>query len=102
MWMRWRCHMPRQTNPPPPSTIEGQFEMLPGSAARPRTIERSGFVCGLLQELQEQTVRYVEFVGEMAHLQARIEIAERNVRLTREHLESVLGRTNERVPADWE
>lgn len=83
-----------------------QYALIPGVEAvkedRPRTLERRAFVDGMFNELNEQLVRYLRVVEQLADLQARIMIMERNLRLTREHLKIVLGRTDEDVPQDWE
>lgn len=72
------------------------------STQPPHTWERESFVNGLFGELNEQTLRFLELVGKRADIQARIDIVERNLRATRDHLKAVLSTTNEEVPKNWE
>ena len=78
----------------------GQYVLI--DPPRPPTVEREAFVQGLFQELNDQTQKYVSLSAQVSKLHAQLMIVERNLRLTREHLDSVLRRTDEAVPADWE
>ena len=68
----------------------------------PPTIERHAFVAGLFGELTEQVKRYTDLVAILANHQARISIVERNLQLTRDHLQLMLSQTHEAVPVDWQ
>ncbi len=78
-------------------TVDGQIEMI-----HPVTLERRGFVDGLFMELHSQLHHHIELVEQMATLQARIEITERNLALTRDHLLVVLSRSDDAVPPNWQ
>lgn len=83
-----------------------QLALIPGAQAvaedHPATVERRAFVDGLFNELNAQLFRYVQVVAQLAEAQGRMVIAERNLRLTREHLKIILSRTDEDVPPDWQ
>jgi len=83
-----------------------QLVMIPGVGAlvenHPGTVERRAFVQGLFSELNEQVAHYVAVVAQLADAQGRMVLAERNLRLTREHLKAILSRTDEDVPPDWQ
>ena len=76
-----------------------QYEML--NSLPHLTNERVGFVEGLLDELNTQTERYVDLVNQLAKLQARLEVTERNLEATRDHIYAILSDTDEDVPSDW-
>ncbi len=63
--------------------------------------ERMGFVEGLLKALDEQTKHHVQLVQDLAEMQARVNISERNLRHTRDYLRSTLETTEEDVPENW-
>ncbi|MPZ22762.1 MAG: hypothetical protein GEU28_04310 [Dehalococcoidia bacterium] len=91
------------------ATPEGQIELLEGAAKEAARLaksapsaERIAFVQGLLDELQGQTAKHIERVMELAHLQAQLEIGERNLIATRDYLNSVLSQTKETVPHGWQ
>jgi hypothetical protein len=65
-------------------------------------VERMGFVEGLFQELKHQLGRHLDVVSQLALLQGRVEITERTLALTRDHLMDALGQTDEDVPQDWQ
>lgn len=65
------------------------------------TLERRAFVDGLFDELVEQTARYQEFTHEWLTMQGRMEMCEKAVRATRDHLLTSLEQTDEEVPLDW-
>lgn len=70
-------------------------------AQRASTLERKAFVEGLLLELREQMLKYLDLTRALATTQARLSIVERNLRLTRDHLQMTLSTTDEEVPENW-
>lgn len=89
-------------------TEEGQIELIQGTAKEARRLahrlpsaERIAFVDGLLRELAVLSGEHLERVQEMADLQARLDIGERNLIATRDYVNTVLSNTKEDVPNDW-
>ena len=82
---------------------QAHFETIQMEAAPrlPRTLERRAFVEGLFAELTDQLSHYLELVGQQANLTARLTIAERNLKLTRDHLQAMMASTHEELPDDW-
>lgn len=65
------------------------------------TNESLGYLHGLFQEFNEQLQKYSRLVGEQMALQARVELSEKNLRVTRDHFTLAIERT-EGVPLmDW-
>lgn len=78
-------------------------ERLEGiEAPRSVTVERKAFVDGLLLELQFQLDRYLDLTRARLELEAHMQIVERNLRATRDHIWAVLDGTDEDVPDGWE
>jgi hypothetical protein len=65
------------------------------------TLERRAFVEGLYRELHEQQHRYYDLVGQLAEIQGRLEVAEKAVRISRDHLKSAVAQSSEEFPANW-
>lgn len=70
-----------------------------------RTIERGAYLQGLYDELKDQLRRYVGMLSEYHNLQGRLEVSERTVKTTRDHLLNSLGEhiegNFEDLPEDW-
>ena len=98
--------MPKEKGREEPTVARREHQ---GDLLRPSTmadlripsIERVGYVEGLLQELDSQTKHHIQLVQQLAEWQARTDISERNLRLTRDHLLSTLESTKEDVPSNW-
>lgn len=98
--------MPKEKEHEEPTVarMEHQGDLLrPSTMADLRipSVERMGYVEGLLRELDSQTKHHIHLVQQLAELQARTDISERNLRLTRDHLLSTLESTKEDVPLNW-
>jgi hypothetical protein len=89
------------TDDDPKAQTNGHTDAQVKKPPRP-TLERRAFVNGLFNEMREQVARYAGLSAHMAELQARIMIVERNLQLTRDHLQAVLSETDEEVPKDWQ
>ena len=70
-----------------------------------KTLERSAYLEGLYNELRDQFERYFETLTDYHILQGRLEICERTVKATRDHLLSSTGEDIEGsyddLPKDW-
>ncbi len=66
------------------------------------SVERRSFVNGLFKELSEQLLHYHDVLGEMFELQARVEVNERSLKATRDHLLAVLSEAGEETPENWD
>lgn len=78
-----------------------QYALMSLDKLRGPSVERMGFVDGLLKELMAQTKHHISLVQQLAELQARTAISERSLCLTRDHLLSTLESTKEDVPLNW-
>src|SRR5438067_5009105 len=71
------------------------------------TLERASYLSGLYEELNDQCHRYVTLLDEWHRLQGRIEVAERALRTTRDHLWDTLSEVSDDpfndpdMPKDW-
>jgi len=66
------------------------------------TTEASAFLGGLFTEFKEQTEKYQDLTAELFSLQAQIELAEKTLCLTRDHLAMVIDRTECYAPKNWD
>lgn len=66
------------------------------------TLERRAFIDGLFDELNEQTQRYSSLIHQFFQLEARVQVNERTMKATRDHLLAALNEVGEEVPANWE
>lgn len=91
-----------------PNEEAGNVEETMGQTMFPRpheiapTLERQAFVDGLFSALDEQIAHYLQLVGQDADLHARLMLSERNLRLTRDHLNYLLSKTDEELPKGWQ
>jgi hypothetical protein len=65
------------------------------------TYESTAFLRGLFRELHEQIGRYTALTGELLGMEARIELAEKTVCLTRDHFKMKIAKTQDALPTDW-
>lgn len=66
------------------------------------TLERQGFVVGLFRELQEQYNAYAALTRERFELEARLEVRERSLKATRDHLKAVMDTSEGDPPDEWD
>lgn len=65
------------------------------------THESTAYLGGLFQEFCELTKKYNDLTGHLLSLEARIELAEKTLCLTRDHFAMTIARTQDAVPNDW-
>jgi hypothetical protein len=65
------------------------------------TTEATHYLKGLFQEFVAQVHRYHTLTGELASLEARVELAEKTMCLTRDHLALSVQNTDSAMPHDW-
>lgn len=66
-----------------------------------RTHESTMFLNGLFEELAEQKNKYCALTGHLLALEARIELAEKTLCLTRDHFAMTVAKTQDAMPQDW-
>ena len=71
------------------------------SRAGQTALEATSFLSGLFEEFQEQKQRYAHMTGSLLSLEARIELTEKTLCLTRDHLAMSIEKTDSAVPNDW-
>src|SRR5260370_4671575 len=64
-------------------------------------LEATSFLRGLFDEFQQQKERYANMTAGLLSLEARIELAEKTLCLTRDHLAMSIEKTDSAVPNDW-
>ena len=64
-------------------------------------LEATSFLHGLFHEFQQQKQRYAGLAGELLSLEARIELVEKTLCLTRDHLAMSINKTDSAIPRDW-
>jgi hypothetical protein len=65
------------------------------------TVEASGYLRGLFTEFTQQVHRYAALTDQLVQLEARIELTEKMVVLTRDHLAMTIEQTDSAAPHDW-
>lgn len=65
------------------------------------TTEAVSWVAGLFKEYAEQLNRYHALTSELLALQARVELVEKNLCVTRDHLALSIEKSEEPMPAPW-
>ena len=66
------------------------------------TNETHGYLSGVYADFNEQVSKYVELVNHLHFVQARVELAEKNLSNTREHFAGVIAKCKDSVlPQDW-
>ncbi len=66
-----------------------------------RTHESTAFLRGLFSELREQQAKYCDLTGQLLGLEARIELSEKTLCLTRDHFAMTVAKTEDALPNDW-
>jgi hypothetical protein len=64
-------------------------------------LEATSFLRGLFTEFQQQKERYANMTAGLLSLEARIELAEKTLCLTRDHLAMSIEKTDSAIPNDW-
>lgn len=65
------------------------------------TTESDAFLHGLYHEFLDQAKRYQNLTAQLFQLEARVELAEKQLCLTRDHLAMAIERTEGAMPQDW-
>ena len=65
------------------------------------TTEAVSWVSGLFSEYSEQLERYHELTANLLSLQARVEVVEKNLCVTRDHLALAIEKSEESMPETW-
>ena len=63
--------------------------------------EATSFLSGLYQEMTEQADKYSQLTRDLLNVQGRVELAEKTLCLTRDHLANAIERSDSAVPHDW-
>jgi len=66
-----------------------------------QTSEANAYVGALHHEFADQVKRYHNLTGNLLDLEARVELAEKQLCLTRDHLAMVIQKTEGAVPHEW-
>lgn len=90
----------------PNSMIKNKEETTPKSQkkalAHTTTHEATSYLQGLFQAFRQQTRHYAALTQELLSLEARIELAEKNLCLTRDHFKMTIENTDNAAPNDWD
>jgi hypothetical protein len=65
------------------------------------TTEAFSYMSGIEKEYEEQLSRYHTLTGDLHALQARVELVEKNLCVTRDHLAMAIEKSEEDVPKEW-
>jgi hypothetical protein len=84
------------TLPPPP-----ERSALPVGIQHDVSAEAMSYLHGLFLELRTQNSKYIELNKALLSLEARVELAERMVSLTRDHLAQAIERSDCPAPQEW-
>lgn len=71
-------------------------------APRTQTNEATSYLGGLFAAFHEQTQQYAQLTSQLLHLEARIELAEKTLSLTRDHLNMTINQTDSAAPHAWD
>lgn len=66
-----------------------------------RTVEATAYLQALYVEFREQVARYRDLTAHRLELEAEVELAERTLCVTRDHLAMVIARGDSAMPCDW-
>jgi hypothetical protein len=75
--------------------------IMPDESKRRVTLEESSYVKGVYDAFQQQKHEYTELTAKLMQLEARIVLAEKQMKLARDHLSMVVERTPGALPTDW-
>lgn len=64
-------------------------------------LEATSFLRGVFSEFQQQKERYANMTAGLLSLEARIELVEKTLCLTRDHLAMSIEKTDSAIPHDW-
>jgi hypothetical protein len=90
-----------KTTHPAPSQRPKKIANPRSGRAGQTALEATSFLSGLFEEFQEQKARYAHMTGSLLSMEARIELAEKTLCLTRDHLAMSIEKTDSAVPHDW-
>jgi hypothetical protein len=65
------------------------------------SVEANAYLDGLFQEFHRQEQQYLQLTAALHSLEARIELAEKTLSLTRDHLAMTISQTDSATPRDW-
>jgi hypothetical protein len=74
----------------------------PEDARHTISTEANSYLRGLFGEFTAQVERYATLTSSLLNLEARIELAEKTLSLTRDHLAMTIKQTEAAAPRDWE
>ena len=83
-----------------PKTKDAKPKLEPEPKRSPTT-EARAWVGGLYAEYAEQLARYHELTSHLFSLQARVEVVEKNLCVTRDHLALTIEKAEEPMPEQW-
>jgi hypothetical protein len=84
-----------------PETHSPTKHKNPQETVQETTHESTSYLKGLFTELHEQMHKYNALTGGLLSLEARIELAEKTLCLTRDHFAMTVARTQDALPNDW-
>lgn len=70
----------------------------PAEVSHVNTMEADAYLMGLYTAFKDQAGQYEQLTAELLHLEARVDMAEKNLRLTRDHLAMSVERAEGIVP----
>ncbi len=65
------------------------------------THESNSYLAGLFAEFQTQVLRYQEVTAHSREVEARVELTEKTLSLTRDHITEMVDKTEFATPTDW-
>jgi hypothetical protein len=86
---------------PTPSQRAKKFVDPKSGRAGQTALEATSFLRGLFEEFQSQKERYANMTASLLSLEARIELAEKTLCLTRDHLAMSIEKTDSAIPTNW-
>jgi hypothetical protein len=66
------------------------------------SVESDAYLQGLFEELHRQVHQYLQLTQTLRNIEARIELAEKTLSLTRDHLATTIHQTDSATPRDWQ
>ena len=73
-----------------------------GAPHRLGTLETNAYLAGLVQDLQENFNKVIQLTAHLRQTEARMELAEKHLCLTRDHLALAIAEAEDFSPSDWE
>jgi hypothetical protein len=80
---------------------ETKGEIVPAKTSIEISAESSSFLNALYQELHDQASKYLLLTRALLDMEARVDLTEKTLCLTRDHLMSVIDRSDSAAPHDW-